>query len=307
MPDEKENNSRLQHLALEDGTLAIIAIDQRPPLRAMFSEVGVVPDPELLSSFKLEVSLALMPASSGILLDPDYGRKAISRLVQRASIGVLIAAEPEYQNIWQGEPRVHRDSKRDAPFVAALGGDALKFLLRFRPDRKRFRGGPDLVAEALDVARTVVADCRSNGMCCVMECLLYDLPGEPPLTGRVYEDLVVESARVFDEVGPDLLKLPYPGSEKGCTRLADVLHRPWAVLSAGIEFEEFETVLLHACDAGGASGFIAGRSFWREAVGLVESQQRRFLQGVALERVEHCRSLLSGHAVPVTAASRRSS
>jgi tagatose-1,6-bisphosphate aldolase len=36
---------------------------------------------------------------------------------------------------------------------------------------------------------------------------------------------------------------------------------------------------------GGADGFIAGRSLWKEAVGLAAPERRRFLDGVARRRL----------------------
>jgi tagatose 1,6-diphosphate aldolase/sulfofructosephosphate aldolase len=38
--------------------------------------------------------------------------------------------------------------------------------------------------------------------------------------------------------------------------------------------------------AGGADGFIAGRSLWKEAVGQPPADRRRFLDGVARRRLD---------------------
>ena len=38
--------------------------------------------------------------------------------------------------------------------------------------------------------------------------------------------------------------------------------------------------------AGGADGFIAGRSLWKEAVGRPAAERREFLDGVAALRME---------------------
>jgi tagatose-1,6-bisphosphate aldolase len=60
---------------------------------------------------------------------------------------------------------------------------------------------------------------------------------------------------------------------------------PWAVLSAGVDHEAFCEQLRAAMD-GGADGFIAGRSLWKEAVGRPASERRRFLDDVARRRME---------------------
>ena len=102
---------------------------------------------------------------------------------------------------------------------------------------------------------------------------MYPFPGED-FSGSRREDAIIEAARALNEIDCDLLKLEYPGSPEGCRRLAEVLDRPWAVLSAGVPFDEFTKVLRIAFDEGGASGFIAGRSVWRESLALRESSAR---------------------------------
>ena len=103
---------------------------------------------------------------------------------------------------------------RDGLLVRGLGGDAVKFLVQMRPRRTFTHPEPDLEAEALDVVRTVVADCRAAGIPSVVENLVYAQPGEE-LTPREREDLIVESAILLDALQPDLLKLEYPGSAAG--------------------------------------------------------------------------------------------
>ena len=98
----------------------------------------------------------------------------------------------------------------------------------------------------------------------VIENLVYALPGED-LRGQAREDAIIEAARALNDLDIDLLKLEYPGSPEGCRRLAAILDRPWAVLSAGVPFDQFTDVIQIAVDEGGASGFIAGRSVWRES------------------------------------------
>jgi tagatose-1,6-bisphosphate aldolase len=63
-------------------------------------------------------------------------------------------------------------------------------------------------------------------------------------------------------------------SAEGCRRLAEVLDRPWAVLSAGVPFDQFTDIIRIAADEGGASCFIAGRSVWREVVSLAGHERQ---------------------------------
>jgi tagatose-1,6-bisphosphate aldolase len=292
-------SASLDAIACEDGTFSIVAMDQRNTLRRMFAAVGKEATPEEMRATKVDVARVLTPAASGILLDPTVGVPSVLAAGALAEgCGLLIAAEPESRGNWRGEPRASRVAGQDAAWVRGLGGHAVKFLVQLRPGRPHLTGEPDLAEEVLDVVRAVVENCRAAGIPSVVENLIYQLPGEEPLTPRQREDLIVEAARKLDELGPDLLKLEYPGSAKGCRRIASTVHGPWAVLSAGVAFDEFQNVLRISCDEGGASGFIAGRAIWKEAVGLEADRRWEFLDTVARPRLDDCLAAVSGRARP---------
>ncbi|MFF2846849.1 hypothetical protein ACFVT5_11005 [Streptomyces sp. NPDC058001] len=290
----------LASIADADGVFSIVAMDQRNTLKRMFAAVGHPAETSDLRTAKIDVAAALTPLASGILLDPTYGVPAVTEgRALAATCGLLVAAEPSERGTLNGEPRTHRDPALNASWVRDQGGDAVKFLVQLRPGRPA--GGPDLAAEVLDVVREVVADCAAQGIPSVIENLIYPLPGEE-LTAQQREDLIVEAAALLADTGADLVKLEYPGSPRGCRRIAEVVRQPWAVLSAGVGFEEFQRVLKDACEEGGASGFIAGRSIWKEAVGLDGPARAEFLDSVARPRLETCLTAVAGRARPWTEA-----
>ncbi|MFL6047372.1 MAG: hypothetical protein ACJ72M_19980 [Propionibacteriaceae bacterium] len=305
MTTETRNRKTLADIASADGVFAIIAMDQRNTLRRMFNAVGIEAREEDLRTVKADVARALTPAASGMLLDPTYGVPAVTESRALApGCGLLVAAEPSSRESYNGEPRTRRDPELNANWVSAQGGDAVKFLVQLRADRPIAKSGePDLAAEVLDVCQEVVTDCSSAGLPSVIENLIYELPGEQ-LSGKAREDAIVAAATALDAVDIDLLKLEYPGSPDGCRRLADVLHRPWAVLSAGVPFEQFSDVLKIAFDEGGASGFIAGRSIWREALPLSGEERQRFLDTVARPRLDDLVTVANQRARPWTDATR---
>lgn len=290
----------LANIADEDGVFSIVAMDQRNTLRRMFDAVGHPAETADIHAAKIAVAASLTPLASAILLDPTFGVPAVTAAGALApTCGLLVAAEPQKRGTWNGEPRTYRDPAENAAWVKGMGGDAVKFLVQLRPGRPA--GGPDLAAEVIDVVREVVADCRTAGVASVIENLIYPLPGEQ-LTARQREDLIVEAAASLAETGADLVKLEYPGSPDGCRRIAEVVGGPWAVLSAGVGFDEFQNVLRVSCDEGGASGFIAGRSIWKEAVGLDGAARREFLDTVARPRLDTCLETVAGRARPWTHA-----
>jgi tagatose-1,6-bisphosphate aldolase len=283
----KVRTGTLDDIAAGSHVFSIIAMDQRNTLRRMFAAAGLDASDDDLRTAKADVARVLTPAASGLLSDPTYGVPAITEAQALApNCGLLVAAEPSERRSYQGEPRTHRDPGLDAQWVLDQGGDVLKFFVQLRADRPDpGPGEPDLVAEALAVCDEIIRDCRATGVPVVIENLVYARPGED-LRGRAREDAIIESARALNDLDIDLLKLEYPGSPEGCRRLAATLDRPWAVLSAGVPFDQFTDIIRIAADEGGASGFIAGRSVWREVVSLAGPAREEFLTSVARPRLE---------------------
>jgi tagatose-1,6-bisphosphate aldolase len=289
----------LADIATPDGIFSIIAMDQRNTLRRMFSAVSIDASDDDLVAAKADVARALTPLASGILFDPTYGVPAITGTGALAeTCGLLVASEPAERGKFGVEPITRRDPALDSRWVLSQGGDANKFFAQLRADRPAPAAGePDLVAQCLQAVGEVVADCREVGIPSVIENLVYPFEGED-FSGSRREDAIIEAARALNEIDCDLLKLEYPGSPEGCRRLAEVLDRPWAVLSAGVPFDDFTEVLRIAFDEGGASGFIAGRSVWREALPLTGNERQRFLADVASPRLERLVSVATERARP---------
>ena len=304
----KARTGTLDDIANDSHVFSIIAMDQRNTLRRMFTAVGLDASDDDLRTAKADVARVLTPAASGLLSDPTYGVPAIMQAEALApSCGLLIAAEPSERRSYQGEPRTHRDPDLNAQWVLDQGGDAYKFFVQMRADGPAPAAGePDLVAETLAVCDDIIRDCRATGIPVVIENLVYARPGED-LRGQAREDAVIEAARALNDLDIDLLKLEYPGSPEGCRRLAEILGRPWAVLSAGVPFDQFTDIIQIATGEGGASGFIAGRSVWREVVSLTGQQREEFLTSVALPRLERLVDVAAHRARPWNQASRTTS
>jgi tagatose 1,6-diphosphate aldolase/sulfofructosephosphate aldolase len=301
----KARTGTLDDIATDSHVFSIIAMDQRNTLRRMFTAVGLDASDDDLRTAKADVARVLTPHATGLLSDPSYGVPAITAAGALApNCGLLVAAEPAERRTWQGEPRTHRDPALNAQWVLDQGGDVYKFFVQLRGDRPAPKPGePDLVAETLTVCQEIIDDCRATGVPAVIENLIYTRPGEE-LTAQAREDAIIESARALNDLDIDLLKLEYPGSPEGCKRLAEILHRPWAVLSAGVPFDQFTDIIQIATDEGGASGFIAGRSVWREVVSLTGTERQGFLTEVALPRLDRLVQVAADRARPWTEVSQ---
>src|SRR5205823_2648499 len=183
----------LAEIANQDGRLAVLAMDQRATLRRMLDGAGMPSSDADLSAFKVDVVQALAPLSSGVLLDADFGIGPVRDAgALPDDVGLLVAAEPVNRAKWNDEPRTTFDPERGANYVLDHGGDALKFLVQWRPGRPAKPGEPDLAQEALSTTASVIADCAEAGIPSVIEPLIAQLPGEaafsPDTIGPIVTD-----------------------------------------------------------------------------------------------------------------------
>lgn len=296
-------NHGLAEMALPGGVFAMVALDQRNTLRRMFNSADREIDDAGMRAFKEDVIAGLSPSASGMLVDPDFGvPAALADGSLAAGTGLAVAAEPSERGKFGTEPLTSRAPSQNAEWVRKMGGHAVKFLVQLRADRDPDLGGRNVSAEALNSTSEVVADCRAEGVPSVVENLIYRLPGEAELSPDERADAIVAGAEALNDLKPDLLKLEYPGSAAACRRIAEAVTVPWVVLSAGVGFDEFEEVLRISCDEGGASGFIAGRAFWKDAVTLERPQRSEFLADTARRRLDSCVAAIDGRATPWTSA-----
>jgi sulfofructosephosphate aldolase len=216
-----------------------------------------------------------------VLLDPDVSLPHIvdHDLLGR-DVGLLVRIEADGAEVRDGLRRSQLIPDLGAAGARARGATGAKVMVFLRADRE------DLDGHSARLVRSALEDCRRADLLCVIELMTYRLDDESPERFAARrEDLIVEGARFLQECGAKVLKLEYAGSASACRRVTDAIDVPWAVLSAGVDHEAFCDQLRDSVD-GGADGFIAGRSLWKEAVGLLAPERRRFLDGVARRRFE---------------------
>jgi sulfofructosephosphate aldolase len=257
---------------------AILAADHGRPLQDMLAGLGLPSGPAAQRAFKADLVDTVGRDAGGVLLDPDVSWPDVgARVVPGVDVLVRIEADDVETDgalrRTQLVPGLGAEGARD------LGADAAKLMVFLRADRE---DGDGYTAA---LVRDALADCARAGIDCVVELMTYRLEDEPPgAFVRRREDLIAEGAVLLRACGAPALKLEYPGSAAGCRRVSDALDVPWAVLSAGVDHDAFCGQLRDAMD-GGASGFIAGRSLWKEAVGLPAPERRAFLDDVGRRRL----------------------
>jgi tagatose 1,6-diphosphate aldolase len=209
-----------------------------------------------------------------VLHDPLY---ALGHLVAAgavpATVGVMCSIEDEDYRHPPGPRRTRlRDGWR-AEDAKRAGADFAKLLWFYRPD-----GDATVAEQQRQLIRDLVATCAAVSLPLVVEPIWYPLPGENPTSAQWRDERVggiIASAVEADGLGVDMLKVEFPGyvdtpegrtsAMAACAELDAAVHVPWVILSAGVGYPDFKTQVEIACRAG-ASGYLAGRSIWRDAV-----------------------------------------
>ncbi len=277
-----------------NGRMLVIACDQRGAMRqvlAATAEDRAAISNAQLGEVKADLVRHLGNHAPSVLLDPEC---ALPRVVDEGvlgrDVGLLVAMDASGWQTKPGSPLRYSAviPGVDAARVRALGGTAAKMLVYMRPDHEGEAG------HAIQLIGSILADCQRHDVLLVVEILVYRLESElPEAYERLMPELIVAAASLSVAAGAKVLKLQYPGSAAACRDVTEAAAgAPWAVLSAGVDHATFLEQLRTAL-ANGASGAIAGRSLWKDAVSLDAGERAERLERIALPRLREIQSLLA--------------
>ena len=278
----------------------IIAFDQRGSYRKMMP-----PDSSYaqLVQVKTEIIGALSRDASAILTDPIYGLGPAMQMSPRA--GLLLALE---KSGYSGDSS-YRTTKLIPSWtpekIRKAGANAVKLMVYYHPDSGA------LADELEALIRRVVRECHTWDLPVFLEPMSYSMdPGvakESAVFAEGRAEVVIETARRLSRTGADILKMEFPLDiqfnqdrdqwRSACQRLSEASAVPWVLLSAGVDFEQFKPQVQVACDCG-ASGFLAGRAIWKEAVAMTAAKRADFLQNVARDRLRQLLVIAAADARP---------
>jgi tagatose 1,6-diphosphate aldolase len=303
----------LQQLANEAGVFTISALDHRgdfvKSLEAMF---GTKITWQMVVREKERLLKVLAPHSSAILLDPQYGAGAmIAGGLLPGSVGLMIAREKSgYTLENQSRTTVLLDDW-SVEKIKRIGAAAVKLLLFYHPQAANARDQEAIVSRLAE-------ECQTYDIPLLVEPICYPLEPDQAKTGPEFAaqrpNIVLETARRLVPLGIDVLKAEFPTEasyqphqvdslmREYCRQLTAAIDIPWVLLSAGVEFATFQKQVEIACEAG-ASGFLAGRAIWQEAIHMPNEVDRdHFLNTVAVSRLRILNDIAGYRARPWTQA-----
>ncbi|MCC6615865.1 MAG: tagatose 1,6-diphosphate aldolase [Anaerolineae bacterium] len=285
------------------GHFVILAIDHRANLLDALNRAAPQPmDGAAFSAFKTRVTAVLAPETTAVLTDPAYGVGA--GIASRAISGHTGLIGPVEVTDYEKHP-----SQRAVQWIPGwsvakiklIGGDGVKLLLPYHPDAEN-------AGEKRDGVQRIVDSCTQWDLPFFLEPIAYSLDPDKALTNAELLQITVDMAREFAAMGADVLKLQFPVDHKqstdegewraACAAVTEACGEvPWALLSAGVDFETFARQAEIAC-AAGASGVIVGRAVWSEAVTLQGEARDTFVATTARERIRRLAAICAEHATP---------
>lgn len=289
----------LQQISSRRGTITALALDHRQNLR---KANPIFASDRELSCFKLDVTSALAPKATAVLLDPEVS--AAQAVAQRAiphHVGLVVAVE---STGYTGDA-----SARQAQILPGwsvekakrMGASAVKLLVYYHPDAPT-------AGEMEDFVSMIAEDCRKQDLLLMLEPLSYSLDEGRNLSSDERRYIVVETAKRLTRLDVDILKAEFPlglgGDDEArwldaCREISSASVTPWILLSAAADYEAFLRQVIIACQAG-ASGIAVGRAVWKEAVTMNREERAAFLRTTAPQRISRLTSLCHALARPYT-------
>jgi tagatose 1,6-diphosphate aldolase len=299
----------LQELANEDGVFNICAMDHRRSMMRIMEGGHVVEGSTSYAEMaqrKLELCTHLAPHASAVLLDPLFGAaQAISHGALPKSTGLLVSLEASGYSGPSEQRMSEIEEGWSVEKIKRMGASAVKFLIYYRPDLI------ELANRLMELVEVVGKECQKHDIPLVVEPLSYPLGEEaknPAQFATAKEQLVPRTAQHITALPVDMLKSEFPSDLRYnqdqaklidiCQRLDRAAQVPWVVLSAGVSFDVFCQQVEIACRAG-ASGFLAGRAIWQEAMNVEDPQERaKILKTLGADRLKKLSDIAAKHAVP---------
>lgn len=296
----------LQEISTGDDVFTILALDQRGSLgRALGVDLGTPGSYTAMCDFKLAVLDALIDYVSAALIDPEYvAAEAVASGTLPGNRGLIVSLE---KSGYLGEPIAREQTVIEnwsVRKVKMMGASAAKLFFDYHPQGETAASQEQLVA-------SLVAEGREYDIPMLIEPVSYST--EPGISKKSAEfaatrpQVVLETIKRIGALGPDVLKVEFPYDAafnqdedewvRACEAMTEASPVPWALLSAGVDYDVFKRQVRAAC-RGGASGFVAGRAIWKEAAELDGADRVKWLREVATDRVKELADIVHQYGRP---------
>jgi len=284
----------LQRISNPNGTLTMVATDQNSSMISMMKKAtGREPTYAEVADAKVMLSRALAPHCSGLLVDGYYGyASTVAAFAVPASTGLLIRVEKSgASKNAAGAPCGEVEPGWGVAKIKRAGADAVKLLAQFEP------GEFDSAERNFELTRRIHDECVAHDILFLLEPIHFPYNGEDDKSESKIKRkarTVIESAKYLSRYC-DVYKAEFPGTlgyesddqlMDNLKRLNDACVKPWVLLSAGVDYDQYKKQVEMAIKAG-ASGVLGGRAFWKEFFTYPTGAERqKFAETECVRRVK---------------------
>ncbi|PIR42452.1 hypothetical protein CO058_02625 [candidate division WWE3 bacterium CG_4_9_14_0_2_um_filter_35_11] len=265
----------LSSIANTNGYIKIAAFDHRSSLVKLITE-------EKMSEFKVLCAQLFSPYSTAILVDPEYGKEAIT-IAKNNNIGVLLSREQSVSGDDTEERRIFLSEKYTASRLKSLGATAIKLFFYYNRDASNS-------LEKINIIKALHEETKNADLPLLIEPVTYAVDGYAYHRG----DATLRAVKDF--CGHcDILKLEYPidpeiegvrSAIPYLNQISEEIDIPWVLLSRGMKFENYKKALILAKEAG-CSGFAVGRAVWQEFANFDSWEDKvKFMETIAVNRMK---------------------
>ena len=286
----------------QSNTFSILAFDQRGSFRKMLPENTAF---ETFVQIKSDVVTTIAPHATAVLLDPIYGLQSV--LEMSGSSGLLMAVEKTGYSGEANARQVDFIEGWGVEKIKQMGASAAKILVYYHPH------AGEATEHIEENVRLIADQCQQYDLPLFVEPVTYSPDSNMPKNSDAFAEqrphILQETVQRLSQAGADILKIEFPidvsfDSDKtnwlkACQSISEVSTVPWALLSAGVDFETFKSQVEIACQ-GGASGFLGGRAIWKEAIPMNSAERKQFLETVGIKRMQELRQIVDEYAKPWT-------
>ncbi len=298
----------LQRISNPNGTLTMIATDQNSSMIKMMKDaLKREPTYEEIVDAKVMLSRALSPHCSGILVDGYYGyASTMAAWAIPPGTGILIRVEKSgAPKNAVGAPIAEIEAGWGVTKIKRCGADAVKLLAQFEP------GEFDSAERNFELVRRIHDECVQHDILFLLEPIHF--PYKVNGVEESKEAVLARKARTVIETAKylsrycDVYKAEFPGTlgvesdsqlMDNLKRLNDACARPWVLLSAGVDYDQYKKQVEMAVKAG-ASGVLGGRAFWKEFFTYPTPAERlKFAETECVRRVQEIDAIVKSGATP---------
>jgi tagatose 1,6-diphosphate aldolase len=290
----------LQRISNPNGTLTMVATDQNSSMISMMKKAtGKEPTYGEVADAKVMLSRSLSPFCSGLLVDGYYGYwSTVAAHAVPSSTGLLIRVEKSgaTKNA-AGAPCGEVEPGWSVAKIKRCGADAVKLLAQFEPSEF------DSAERNFEFTKQIFNECIANDILFLLEPIHFPFNGEDAKADSVLKrkaKTVIDSAKYLSQYC-DVYKAEFPGTmgvetdaqlTDNLKKLNDACPKPWVLLSAGVDYDQYKKQVEMAMKAG-ASGILGGRAFWKEFFTYTTPAERqKFADTECVRRVKEADAIV---------------